>query len=117
MIRSLRELLGQPKPAVKKINAAPGARAPAARDFRAVSIFAGPSACHAARAMAGKRILMRHAPCLPLADCSKVRECKCRFRRTADRREGERRLEGSALARSYMGTESRKSLNRRGTSR
>jgi len=115
MIRSLRELLGQPKPAPKKINASSGARTPAARDFRAVSIFAGPSACQAAKAVADKRFLMRTAPCLPLADCTRAHECKCRFRRTADRREGDRRLEGSALARSFGGTDGRKFKNRRGT--
>ena len=118
MLESLKNLLSRTAPATKREHAPlQRGKKPASQDFRAVTICPGSSACAGAKDLAGHRFLMRRAPILPLANCSQSRECKCRFRRTADRREGDRRLEGSAMARSYGGGEGRKRLNRRSSER
>lgn len=113
MIKSIRDLLGSSPPTPRQARSTPQARIPAGQDFRAVEISPGLSACTAARDTAGKKFLMRRAPTLPLAGCSRPEQCKCRFSRTSDRRESERRFEGSVLARSYGGKESRKDARRR----
>lgn len=78
-----------------------------------MEIAPGLSACAAARDAAGKKFLMRRAPALPLAQCNRPDQCKCRFSKSSDRRESERRLEGSVLARCYTGKEGRKDNRRR----
>ena len=113
MIRSIRDLLGRSPSPSRQVRSAPQMRVPAGQDFRAVEISPGLSACTAARAAAGRKFLMRKAPTLPLTGCSRPDQCKCRFTRTSDRRECERRFEGSVLARSYAGTEARKDSRRR----
>jgi hypothetical protein len=58
--------------------------------YHAVSIKLTPSACKAARDMAGRRFLSTAAPKLPLPDCD-VLDCNCRFVHHKDRRSGKDR--------------------------
>ena len=53
--------------------------------FHAVSIICPDSACAAAKALQGTRVLSNEAPQLPLADCD-VSNCECRFSHHKDRR-------------------------------
>jgi hypothetical protein len=59
-----------------------------AHPFRAVSIVPAESGscCPTCDAFAGRRMLLRHAPQLPIARCE-APECTCRYRHHADRRE------------------------------
>src|SRR5690606_5179416 len=59
-------------------------------DFRAVELKTHGTACRAARAWLGKRILVADAPTLPLADCTLPR-CVCYYKHHADRRRDEPR--------------------------
>jgi hypothetical protein len=58
--------------------------------FHAVSIHFTDSACEAAKALEGQRILASTAPQIPLPECD-VPDCKCRFSHHKDRRRGEDR--------------------------
>ncbi len=58
--------------------------------FHAVSLQFSDSACDAAKAMAGKRILASGAPRIPLSECDAAK-CDCRFAHHNDRRRGEDR--------------------------
>ncbi len=58
--------------------------------FHAVSLQVTDSACEAAKAMAGKRLLASAAPRIPLPQCD-VPECDCRFAHHKDRRRGQDR--------------------------
>lgn len=100
---------------------APAAAKGSAGTYRSISIVAGSQACAAAQALAGKRILAARAPLLPLSDCSDPANCRCRFEKHQDRREGEegRRLSDvTATGRWeqvawYAGPEKRKRSGRR----
>jgi hypothetical protein len=84
-------------------------------DYRAVSL-APNSACDVASqdVAAGKRYLLREAPRLPMAGCATPAYCTCRFRKHADRRDGDRRLLGmSETNRWYGGGERRNRGGRR----
>jgi hypothetical protein len=118
MIQLLRSLLGEshdhpakkPAPAVK-------AKAPRAGGaYRAVSISSA-TECHAtAKDGAGKRYLLHEAPRLPLVGCAKPADCSCKFRKHADRRDGDRRLLGATeTTRWFSGSERRKHGGRRAT--
>jgi hypothetical protein len=82
----------------------------------AVSVISSGDCCEAAKELAGRKILMAEAPKLPLADCTQPLQCKCRFKKFMDRRDGDedRRHLGSA-ARSvwYAGPQRRESPKRR----
>lgn len=119
MIRLLRALLGDTPHEYRAKKPAPGAgRKPSntGGDYRAVS-FAPSIECYAAaKNAAGKRYLLREAPRLPLADCSMPANCSCKFRKHADRRDGDRRLFGTAeSSRWFAGSERRKRGRRRST--
>ena len=66
-----------------------------AHPYHAVSIRFGKSACEAAKALAGQRILAKDAPRLPLSKCDAER-CGCVFAHYDDRRAEERRAEDHA---------------------
>jgi hypothetical protein len=83
-------------------------------DFRAVEIAPSIKCCAAAMQATGKPYLLREAPRLPLRGCTMPTKCSCRFRKNADRREGDRRLFGASEAdRWFEGTDSRKRGSRR----
>jgi hypothetical protein len=58
--------------------------------FRAVAIRPGLECCTASEALAGKRMLGREAPLLPLPDCDQS-QCHCTYVHFSDRRAGEDR--------------------------
>jgi hypothetical protein len=97
-------------------------RAPSARpkpthaggDYRAVSLAPSIECYAVAKDGAGKRYLLREAPQLPLADCAMPGTCSCRFRKHADRRDGDRRLFGEVeFNRWFGGAERRARRSRR----
>jgi len=90
-------------------------RAVAFRDttYHAVSIVVDEHACEAARRFAGRRLLSRQAPPLPLPACDAA-HCGCRFRHHQDRRSGPRRRSEIGLAPgAYAGAERRQGRGRR----
>jgi hypothetical protein len=58
--------------------------------FRAVAIRPGLECCTASEALAGKRMLGREAPLLPLPGCDRP-QCHCTYVHFSDRRAGEDR--------------------------
>jgi hypothetical protein len=82
--------------------------------FRAVSVAPNLLCCAAAAHATGKRVLLREAPRLPLAACTMPKECVCKFRKDADRRDSDRRLFGDMETnRWFAGRENRKPGGRR----
>jgi hypothetical protein len=80
-----------------------------------VSIVPGPSACGAAHRFAGRRILSRHAPPLPLPTCD-APHCDCKFKHHKDRRAGPRRRSDIGLMSGmFSGEERRQARGRRST--
>jgi len=112
MIKVLEELLDKisRKPPAKKPT--PTARpkwSSVAGDFRAVSIEPSLICCAAAMRGPGGRYLMRKAPRLPLEACTMPADCSCKFRKSADRRESDRRVFGAAETnRWFAGSDNRK---------
>lgn len=86
------------------------------KNFTAVSIVTPATCCLAVKEFAGRKLLAKDAPRLPLPGCSDPRQCKCRFQKHADRRGGDedRRL-FTTQQRSiwYSGQQRRKSTGRR----
>ncbi|NND54655.1 MAG: hypothetical protein HKN56_06765 [Gammaproteobacteria bacterium] len=58
--------------------------------YHAVSVKYSSTACDAAKAMTGLRVLSADAPRLPLPECN-AEECRCGFAHHDDRRSGEDR--------------------------
>jgi hypothetical protein len=86
---------------------------PGSERWHAVGIVPGKGACAAARALRGKRYLSRtEAPKLPLADCTRGRECPCTYQHFADRRGGARRADENVGF--QWGTPKRENRQRRG---
>jgi hypothetical protein len=85
------------------------ARPASAGSYHAVSLILPSRHCAVAESSAKKKWLSKEAPDLPLAGCTMAKECTCKFRKHADRRENEdRRLLGSGeTARWYSGAEKR----------
>lgn len=87
------------------------------KKYPAVMITPVASACAAARAQEGRRILATDAPRLPLPDCNQPHDCQCRFRKYTDRRDEdveERRHHGVSMRSVlYAGQERRKLGSRR----
>ena len=76
--------------------------------WHAVSIAAGPMACHAIEGLRDKRFLSAEAPQLPLPECSAPWRCKCVYRHFADRRALPRRAtDGGTAAIPRIGEEKR----------
>jgi hypothetical protein len=85
-----------------------------ASDFRAVSLAPSLECCAATKGAASRRYLWREAPRLPLAGCGMGSNCRCRFIKHADRREGDRRLLGCTSTKQwFIGGERRKQHGRR----
>jgi len=119
MIKVLLELFGKKlgkQPAKKPAPIARAVRSNAGGDFRAVSITPSIMCCPAATHAGGRVYLLREAPRLPLAACTMPAHCSCRFRKNADRRDGDRRLFGATETnRWFAGLESRRREARRST--
>jgi hypothetical protein len=117
MIKVLEELLGRisrEQPAKKTTPAVKPQRAPDAGDFRSVTVAPSILCCLAAARAAGTPHLLREAPRLPLQGCTMPSECSCKFRKKVDRREGDRRLFGSAATnRWFVGQDNRQRRSRR----
>jgi hypothetical protein len=119
MIKVLKELLGKNSrehPA-KKLTPIPRPKRPnTGGDFRAVSIAPSIMCCAAAMRATEKTYLLHEAPRLPLAACTMPRNCSCKFRKNADRRDSDRRLFGGTESnRWFAGLESRRRGGRRST--
>jgi hypothetical protein len=79
-----------------------------AGDFRAVEIAPCVMCCTAATQVTGRSYLLRQAPRLPLMGCTMPTTCSCKFRKNADRRDGDRRQFGATeVNRWFVGVESR----------
>jgi hypothetical protein len=122
MIQLFKSLLGDTsrehrndKPAHRSALGARPKPTQAKPDYRAVSL-APNSACYVASkdVAAGKRYLLSEAPRLPITGCATPASCSCRFRKHADRRDGDRRLLGMAETdRWFVGGERRNRGGRR----
>lgn len=119
MIKVLKDLLERTsrEHSAKKAAPAPILMRPGAGgDFRAVSIAPSILCCAAATRAMDRCFLLREAPHLPLAACTMPKNCKCKFRKNADRRNSERRLFGAGETnRWFAGLESRRRGGRRST--
>jgi hypothetical protein len=121
MIKSLKELLGKSLREHPARNPTPIARPKpqnTGADYRAVSIAPSIMCCAAAMRSRGKRYLLREAPRLPLEGCTTPKDCSCKFRKNADRRDSDRRLFGAAETnRWFAGRECRRRGGRRSAER
>jgi len=119
MIEIMKGLLGKisrERPATKLTPTAALKRPKGSGDFRAVEISPGIMCCPAVMQVTGRSYLLREAPRLPLYGCTMPTNCSCRFRKNADRRDGDRRLFGATETnRWFVGVESRQREGRRST--
>jgi hypothetical protein len=119
MINILKQLLGRislDHPAKKSSPIQNPKRPTTGGDFRAVSIAPSIMCCTAAMRATGRTYLLHEAPRLPLAACTMPKNCACKFRKSADRRDRDRRLfVASETNRWFAGLESRRLGARRST--
>ncbi|HEX2789004.1 MAG TPA: hypothetical protein VHN17_01105 [Steroidobacteraceae bacterium] len=121
MLQLFRSLLGETsrdhqagKPASKPASTGRHKPPQPSVDYRAVSLAPNIMCDAVSKDVAGKRYLLREAPRLPLAGCATPASCSCKFRKHADRRNGDRRLLGMAETnRWYAGGERRNRGGRR----
>lgn len=122
MMKAIKALLSKPphddgakKPAPKVLaKPATAGKDTAGKDYRAVSVAPGIKCCSAANDIVGKLFLLRDGPRLPLANCTMPTNCSCKFKKAADRRDGDRRIFGtSETGRWFAGPENRKRGGRR----
>jgi hypothetical protein len=117
MIEILKELFGKislGQPAANLTPIAAHKRPNSSSDFRAVEIAPSITCCPAAMQATGRSYLLREAPRLPLRGCTMPLNCSCKFRKNADRRDGDRRLFGATETnRWFGGLDSRKRGGRR----
>ena len=117
MIKILKELFGNSArelPAKKRASAAAPKEQNGGGKYRAVSLVPSLICCSEARHAMGKRVLAREARSLPLQGCTMTKDCACKFRKNADRRDCDRRLFGSGETnRWFAGPENRKGGARR----
>ena len=117
MIKVLEGLLGKisrEHPANKPKPIASPKRPNSSGDFRAVTIAPSIMCCAEAVRATGRPYLMREAPRLPLYGCTMPTTCACKFRKTADRRDSDRRLFGATETnRWFAGVDSRTRRGRR----
>jgi hypothetical protein len=117
MIKVLEGLLGKisrEHPANKPTPIARPKRPSGTGDFRAVEIAPSIMCCAAAMHATGRPYLLREAPRLPLQTCTMPTNCSCKFRKNADRRDGDRRLFGATgTNRWFAGADNRTRRGRR----
>lgn len=80
--------------------------------YHAVSILPGAICCSAVAEMSQHRYLSRHARLLPLTSCTLADQCRCTFRKHADRRVG---YDRRSVFANGDGVERRRSRGRRAT--
>jgi hypothetical protein len=111
MIKVLEELLGKisrKHPAKKPTPIARLKQPSITGDFRTVEIAPSILCCAAAMHATQRPYLLREAPRLPLEACTMPTNCSCKFRKNADRRDGDRRLFGATETnRWFAGVDSR----------
>jgi hypothetical protein len=111
MMQLLKSLLGEsPRsyPAKTSTSRAKAKPVHTGADYRAVSIAPNIECSALGKDVAGKRYLLREAPRLPLAGCATPATCSCKYRKHADRRDGDRRLLGTIeTGRWFAGAERR----------
>lgn len=61
------------------------------RSFKGAAINPCENSCGAAKALAGKRFLVEHAPRLPLEGCDRLASCTCKYHNYPDRRQDDER--------------------------
>jgi hypothetical protein len=118
MIKLLIELLGRlggEHPAKNSMPIPNPKRPTAGGDFRAVSIAPSIMCCTAAMRATGRTYLLHQAPRLPLGACTMPKNCSCKFRKNADRRDRDRRLFGANETNRWFAGESRRRGARRST--
>jgi hypothetical protein len=116
VIELLKGLLGKmsSKQAAKKSTPIERLKRPySSEDFRAVKIAPSILCCAAAMQVSGSSYLQREAPRLPLYGCTMPTNCLCKFRKSNDRRDGDRRLLGAGTSRWFAGVENRQQEGRR----
>jgi hypothetical protein len=117
VLKTLRTLLSKPPrddSAKKPTNNTMSKPAAGGKDYRAVAVVRGIKCCSAVKDLVDKPYLFREAPRLPLGSCTIPAHCSCKFTKTSDRRDGERRLLGAAeTGRWFAGPENRKRAGRR----
>lgn len=117
MIKILKGLLGRisREHAAKNLTPIAKLKGPnSSGDFRAVEIAPSITCCAAAMQATGKSYLLREAPRLPLRGCTMPINCSCKFRKNADRRDGDRRRFGATeMNRLFAGFDSRRGIGRR----
>ena len=85
--------------------------------FHGVEVMPSRNACAEVLKLEGKRLLSEEAPLLPLASCSRVTKCTCRYRHYKDRRTEARRDSDDGLPQRYVIDERRVRAGRRVTDR
>lgn len=82
-------------------------------EFGGVALRPALESCEAAKQLAGRRLLMKDAPALPLEGCTE--RCRCAYKRFTDRRHELRRATDCGIAPPIIfdAQERRKNLNRR----
>ena len=117
MIKVLKQLLSRisPEHPAKKTTSIPRPkRSNIGGDFRAASIAPSIMCCSAAMHATERTYLLRDAPRLPLAACTMPKNCSCKYRKNADRRDSDRRLFGAnETNRWFVGVDGRKLGGRR----
>jgi hypothetical protein len=116
MIQLLRSIFGKPPREYsldKPVARAKPVRLNGGGDYRAVSLEPSRK-CHAAcQDGANRRYLLGEVPRLPLANCTMPDHCACKFRKYADRRDGDRRLLGETDAHRWFACSERRAAKRR----
>jgi hypothetical protein len=87
------------------------------KQYPAVAIITAGSCCSAVKSLMNAKRLVFEAPSLPLPDCSMPQQCRCRFRKYADRRsdDEDRRLLGTSYRAVWYAGEERRKLRPRRT--
>ena len=116
VLLGLLDKISRGQPAKNPSPTAEPKRSNTAGDFRAVSIAPNLICCAAAMRATDRRHLPRDAPRLPLAACTMPTKCLCKFRKNADRRNGDRRRFGATETnRWFAGPDNRQRGCRRST--
>jgi len=89
-------------------------------DYRATYVIPGPARCAAVTTVVEQPWLLREAPRLPLAYCTRSDDCACRYQKIPDRRQNtvDRRTladRKQALSGAWRSDERRRSPVRRAT--